>query len=530
MMSVAPPLTTNLVGLSEMSAVPAPLADAALFENLLMASAVVFLPDSAAAPSPLAQAEVAVDIEVGVEAESEVKDQEDPTLPDTLLALLGSTLSPAPQPIRAAEAQNIVPPAMMPNAELSAEAHSAKAQQPEAARGPETALPNPAVPANLSNPAPEQAPLPSAVVAPAARLMAQIPNAASAPSDPPDPQAETRLPSPLSIAVAQTPDAPALPHAQEQPQAPMRAIAMSQGPSTEPASPNAQKLDPTTPAASAPTPMPEKVATRPAAASPTLNDKKDISAPALPEDVQTPAATSHAPQHAQSRTPSAPISRQPGAGTRQADGIVPMQAPMDDSPRGSRGDLPSIARVAQPISSTLETEPVKGDGPDANPSALVLPSLAPPAVRPITAPDGNVILAETSAAPLELSPDLAFLDRLSAEISDMAREGGKLHFRLTPAHLGKLEIAVEAQGDTVSVHMQTQSPEAKSILTDAQSGLTQDLAARGLKLSETTVTLAGDGSLPRRHQPLPEMMIETETPSEADAGSPIMARPSGRFA
>ena len=131
---------------------------------------------------------------------------------------------------------------------------------------------------------------------------------------------------------------------------------------------------------------------------------------------------------------------------------------------------------------------------------------------------------------MELSPDLAFLDRLSAEISDMAREGGKLHFRLMPAHLGKLDVAVDAQGDTVSVHLQTHSPEAKSILTDAQSGLTQDLAARGLRLTETTVSLAGDSNLPRRHQPRPEMMIETETPSEAEAGSPITARSSGRFA
>jgi flagellar hook-length control protein FliK len=131
---------------------------------------------------------------------------------------------------------------------------------------------------------------------------------------------------------------------------------------------------------------------------------------------------------------------------------------------------------------------------------------------------------------LEISPDLAFLDRLSAEITDMAREGGKLHFRLTPAHLGKLDVAVEAHGDAVSVHMQTHSPEAKSILTDAQSGLMQDLAARGLRLGETTVSLAGDGNLPRRNQPQPEMMIETETPQEADAGSPITARSSGRFA
>lgn len=527
MMSAAPPLTTNLVGLSEMSAVPAPLADAALFENLLMASALVVLSDGAATISPFAQPEIPIDAEVGVEAEPKVKDQEDPTLPDTLLALLGSPLPPAPPPIRATKAQDVAPPAMMTNATPGAEAPAALTQHRAPARASETAVPNLAGPDSLSTPAAEQAPAPSAPVAPAVRLVPQMPDAASAPADQ---QTDTRLPAPLPIAVVQTPDAPALTHAQEQPQAPTRAIAMSQGPFAEPASPDAQKLDPTPPAASAPTPMPEKGATRPAAASPTLNDKKDMSAPALTEEVRTPAATPHAPQYAQSRTSSAPISGQPGAGTSQADGILQMQAPMDDAPTQFRSDLPSIARVAQPISSTLDNEPVKGEGPDANPSALVLPSLVAPTVRPITAPDGNVVLAETSAAPLDLSPDLAFLDRLSAEISEMAREGGKLHFRLTPAHLGKLDVAVEAHGDAVSVHMQTQSPEAKSILTDAQSGLTQDLAARGLRLTETTVTLAGDGSLPRRNQQMPAATIETETPSDADAGSPIMARPTGRFA
>lgn len=512
MMSVAPPLTANLAGLSEMSAAPAPLADAALFENLLMASAVVFLPDSAAAPSPLAQAEVAVDIQVAVAVESEVKDQEDPTLPDTLLALLGSPLPPAPQPSHAAGAQDVAPPALMIKAAPAAEAHPALTQHRAPARASETALPNLVGPDSLRSPTAEPAPLPSAPVAPAARLVPQMPDA---PSGPADPQAETRLPSPLPIAVAQTPNAPALTHAQEQSQAPMRAIAMPQGPLAEPASPDAQKLDPTTPAASAATLMPQKMTVKPdAPAVPVLVDSDGTSSSGHRDE-------EHAPLPAQSRAPTGAIAAQPGTAKSQTDSIAPMQ---------STSDLPSIARVAQPISSMLDNEPVKGEGPDANPRVLVLPSLAAPAARPITAPDGNVILAETSAAPLDLSPDLAFLDRLSAEISEMAREGGKLHFRLTPVHLGKLDVAVEAHGDAVSVHMQTQSPEAKSILTDAQSGLTQDLAARGLRLTETTVTLAGEGSLPRRNQQMPAETIETETPSEADAGSPIMARPSGRFA
>ncbi|MEY3657757.1 MAG: hypothetical protein RL425_518 [Pseudomonadota bacterium] len=529
MMSVASPVTINLFGLSETAAAPAPLADAALFENLMMASALVVLPDGAAAPSPLAQPDVAVDIEAGVEVEPEMKDQEDPTLPDTLLALLGSTLSPAPQPVRATEAQDVAPPAATAlKAAPTTQGRTTAAQKPEPARAPDTDVPHPAGPTSLSDIAPEPVPLPSAPVAPAARLMAQIPNAASAPADP---QAESRLPSPLPNAVAQPMELPVPAPAPEHVQAPMRAITMPQSPWAEPPEPDAQKLNPIAPAASTATPMAEKIAANPATPkNPVLIDSESISAPTSPSEEHAPPAAARSTHPAQPHTPSASISQPPSISSSQTEGLPPMQVPMDVAPMQVRDNSPSVARVALPISPALDTEPVKVEGPAASPSPFVLPGIAAPADRPITAPQANVLLAQTSAAPLELSPDLAFLDRLSAEISDMAREGGKLHFRLTPAHLGKLDIAVEALGDTVSVHMQTQSPEAKSILTDAQSGLTQDLAARGLRLTETTVSLAGDDNLPRRNQPLPEMMVETETPSEADAGSPITARSSGRFA
>jgi len=552
MMSLASPVTNNLVGLSELAAASVPLADAALFENLLMGSSLVMTLDGAAEPTSSAQPELAV----------EAGDQ-DPVLPDALLALLASPLPPAPHPIRAAKAHDAALPAIASNAGSTAEGPATLAQLPGPPLAPDTTLPNPNGSASLTNPAAQQTTPLIASTTTAAALIAHRPDAPCAPpAAPAAPSAMIRLASDPRL-VVHRPDAPSAPPAApptesslapalpptvapaqaaatptlsaEQAEVANAAMPLPQSPVakliTDTQSFEAQTSDPGTFAASAATPAPEKIAKISIApANPAFDVDKGAPEAALSQEEQMSSAPPRDMRPIQPGAPKIPDASLPTIPSDPADSSMRMQPPVDIGPTHLRGDLPSSARVTLPLSPTQDAEPTKVEILDSSASPLVLTSLAAPAARPITAADGNVVLAEASAAPLDLSPDLAFLDRLSAEISDMAREGGKLHFRLTPAHLGRLDIAVEAQGDTVSVHMQTQSPEAKSILTDAQSGLTQDLAARGLRLTETTVTLAGDGSLPRRNQQMPAATIETETPSEADTGSPIMARQSGRFA
>ena len=110
---------------------------------------------------------------------------------------------------------------------------------------------------------------------------------------------------------------------------------------------------------------------------------------------------------------------------------------------------------------------------------------------------------------LDLARDSEWLDTLARDIARAAQHDSHLRFQLNPEHLGslKVELINSAQGTSVKLTADTEA--ARAILTDAQPRLVAEARAQGLRISEATVDLGGQGSQQRQNA---EQVVMIRTP------------------
>jgi flagellar hook-length control protein FliK len=116
---------------------------------------------------------------------------------------------------------------------------------------------------------------------------------------------------------------------------------------------------------------------------------------------------------------------------------------------------------------------------------------------------------------------------------DIVAVGGEdqLSFRLMPPDLGRLDVDIEHSGVGVSVRLTAGSPEARTILIEAQPKLVEDIQARGVRVIEAQVASPGsDRHGKEPHSKNRPILIEAAPPESDQPSSPIQPRSSGRFA
>jgi flagellar hook-length control protein FliK len=221
-------------------------------------------------------------------------------------------------------------------------------------------------------------------------------------------------------------------------------------------------------------------------------------------------------------------------------------AAVDGQPSGRAGseilpvDLRGGATQTLPVRSWL---PLQND---QKPSAPVEPA----------AQDSRVVPTEMPVAPVPqfasildvsinggLEPDVAprpldlsshdWMARLSNEIIAAQRNDSELAFRLTPQHLGTLEISLSETAQGMIVEMLASKEEAGQIIAREEPRLVEELRQRGVPVAELSLRngAGDDGRNPRNGaNPAPQLPLTMNGPQGHEDQDQQQASQRGRLA
>lgn len=93
---------------------------------------------------------------------------------------------------------------------------------------------------------------------------------------------------------------------------------------------------------------------------------------------------------------------------------------------------------------------------------------------------------------------------------------------LVPDALGRVDVSLRHDGDTVHVHLAAENAQARAMLTEAQPRLTEAAQARGIRLGQATVDAGqgGAGQQPRQYQPAAATTPNRASPTSITADDP----------
>jgi flagellar hook-length control protein FliK len=130
---------------------------------------------------------------------------------------------------------------------------------------------------------------------------------------------------------------------------------------------------------------------------------------------------------------------------------------------------------------------------DAAPSMTI--QFTQPTTTGVAASANAVASVTVAERVLDLASDGAWIDQLAHDIAATKSDSGDISFRLMPRHLGRLDVAMVAGDDGVSLKMDTQHEATATIVTAAQGRLVEDLRQQGVRVSASEVTCTpGDTS------------------------------------
>lgn len=230
------------------------------------------------------------------------------------------------------------------------------------------------------------------------------------------------------------------------------------------------------------------------------------------------------------------------ASSQQSSGIVPAAAPqtvrLSIETTGSTADRPAANPIifVRPVSASAQPSspervaaadaPIQASPPIPTPPTAPVIGAAVPALRafaagiaattarpprllrdeePLAAPVAPTSSADSAAQRLDPAPralppiDMrredwtrALIDRIGA-VHDVAN-ARDTRITLVPDALGKIEVALRQDGDTVHVQFAADAPATRALLADAQPRLAELAEARGLRLGDASVSAGSDGA------------------------------------
>jgi hypothetical protein len=201
-----------------------------------------------------------------------------------------------------------------------------------------------------------------------------------------------------------------------------------------------------------------------------------------------------------------------------------------------------IAFVAQPKPSPSVRAVPSGAAPapsfakkTSDQAAVYSASLVATASGAGPPPTENLFEISPAAPPqndrhLDLAKDDLWLGQLAREIVE-ARQHDQVSFRLSPPHLGKLDVTINAQQEGITVQLCAGKAEVRDILTDVKSSLVEQIQVQGVRVIEATISPGGQNLAEHnRHPPKPMPLIEAERPKSKVRPNRSQRRKPGRFA
>jgi flagellar hook-length control protein FliK len=133
---------------------------------------------------------------------------------------------------------------------------------------------------------------------------------------------------------------------------------------------------------------------------------------------------------------------------------------------------------------------------------------------------------------LDLARDSRWLDALARDILAVADTPDRLSFRLSPPHLGQLDVDLSTSESGLSVRMNASTEAATQIVAAAQPRLIDELKSQGVRVAEAQVSTGGGQSQGQGQQQQrdADQMIEFMRQRFERAEQTNLTRPTGRFA
>jgi flagellar hook-length control protein FliK len=247
----------------------------------------------------------------------------------------------------------------------------------------------------------------------------------------------------------------------------------------------------------------------------TIADLLPTAAEAAPLPVAVPMAVPAATPP----LPALPVATLPAPTPKPAASITVAATKPQTQPAPLPPPKPKAALSPAALNSANENTPMTPEGElfeikpaDPAPAKIEQPPLLSTQVKDSAAP--SITMAAPTPAPIEPELDLAqgnqWLDRIAKEIVAMRQPTGDLAFRLVPAELGKLDIALKQGDNGLSITLETQSEKAQDIITAAQPRLVEELRAQGVRVADAQIS---HGSSSER-QPMPHHRPQTDHSNE----------------
>lgn len=209
--------------------------------------------------------------------------------------------------------------------------------------------------------------------------------------------------------------------------------------------------------------------------------------------------------------------------------------PAAAQPRAAAPQAPVAAGLANHALAAAEAAPAKAVPADGGASMTIL--FAQPAAPGSVAAPETVGPAPVAERVLDLASDDGWIDRLAADIAATKSQSGDISFRLMPRHLGRLDVAMLAGDEGVTLRLDTQHEATATIVAAAQGRLVDDLRQQGVRVAEAQVTHtpgeSGRQSQQDQGRAPPQdaaHLIETATERAAPRDAETPADRRGRFA
>jgi len=261
-------------------------------------------------------------------------------------------------------------------------------------------------------------------------------------------------------------------------------------------------------------------------------------APRPDAPVERPAPVAAPTQRAASDSPAAPVvathdPSQPVRATISIDRPPREQAaspaaPVTRTPAPHTPTEPQVARIApaaQVFAAAIRRVVVE-DRP-----ATPQPMLAAPPVGTDHALHAVAAAASPQQPALDLKQDdwpHRMIQRIEA-LRDTAN-ANDASIRLIPDALGKIDVSLKREGDSVSVHLDAHQPETRQILADAQPRLAELAETRGIRLSATTGGATDTAGHMPQHQHRAHQPAAPRAPTAAADDTETLAADDGRLA
>ena len=219
------------------------------------------------------------------------------------------------------------------------------------------------------------------------------------------------------------------------------------------------------------------------------------------------APATDTPRTAETTLPAAPLPVNPAPAA--ANAVAPeTSAPVADKPaKAAKAALAPTVPQGRDAPTAPAVTPAKAESGGATPAPATEPAAKPVRAEggasmtvlfnQPAAPGAATLGAPAQAAPLaertlDLTSDDRWIAQLAADIAATKSDKGDLSFRLMPRHLGRLDVAMKLDGDSVSMKLDTQHESTAAIVAAAQPRLVEDLRQQGVRVAGAEVTCTPD--------------------------------------